>query len=124
MSLDPRRDLPISPCPWSNGVTPLFTTTDAYQVLLSWVCARYGTKQLLLTNTGAINSLKYRVKGVVAVGSTRILDVGSPAWTDITLGPGDSQPLVLELSWGKVTIEVKSAVVGASTTCELEYNGS
>jgi hypothetical protein len=108
----------------ANGKTAVFTTTDAYAIMFTYACKGLSHKMMALTNLGAANGLMYRIKGVVMVGSTRQLDVGSSPWVDCILGKGDTQPFVMENPWGQVTVEVKSAILGLPTTCEIEFSGN
>lgn len=124
VQIEVANDMGVAAGPLASGKTAVVTTTDNYVTILTWLCQKYSHKLMALTNLGIANGLMYRIKGTVMPGSTRFLDVGSTPWVDCVLGKGDTQPFVMENAWGMVTVEVKSAVAGQPTTCELEWSGN
>jgi len=94
------------------------TTTDAWANAKNWTRAeKLLSKTCILKNTGATNSLDYKVLVYAYTDGNEYTE------TSGTLAPGDVVKVILNNWYRQVKIQVKSTTAGAATTYRLDYGG-
>lgn len=79
------------------------TTTAAYVAALTWSCLLISKKLIIITNTHATLTMKYRIRGY-AYGSTYYIEL----FPETTLAASTSQPLIIPdtVPFNSITVEV------------------
>lgn len=98
-----------------NGSTS-GTTSAAYADALDWKVADLGAKTILLKNTHASLSLKYRLSGY-AVGN----GVRKELVTETTLEAGEVAELHYGRQWDRLMLQVKNG--SGVATYQVDYEG-
>jgi hypothetical protein len=89
----------------NSEITPATVTgtcTAAYATALSLACAGVRNKTIMVVNTDAALTMKYRVRGFAKSGSSYYNEIQAEA----TLAASTSQPHVIENSYDVITVEV------------------
>ena len=93
------------------------TCTAAYATALSLACAGVRNKTIMVVNTDAALTMKYRVRGFAKSGSSYYNEIQAEA----TLAASTSQPHVIENSYDVITVEVIDGTGHA--TYAIDYCG-
>jgi hypothetical protein len=93
-------------------------TTDNYTDALSWNVSEMGKKTILLKNIDTINNLRYRMDGYVSFGGivNELVPVNQ-------LAPNEIAEFHYEHQWGKLVLQVKTAVIGNPANYRVDYEG-
>lgn len=104
----------------NSEITPATVTgtcTAAYVTALSIACAGVRNKTIVVVNTDAALTMKYRVRGFAKSGSSYYNEIQAEA----TLAASTSQPHVIENSYDVITVEVIDGTGHA--TYAIDYCG-
>jgi hypothetical protein len=104
----------------NSEITPATVTgtcTAAYATALSLACAGVRNKTIMVVNTDAALTMKYRVRGFAKSGSSYYNEIQAEA----TLAASTSQPHVIENSYDVITVEVIDGTGHA--TYAIDYCG-
>ena len=104
----------------NSEITPATVTgtcTAAYATALSLACAGVRNKTIVVVNTDAALTMKYRVRGFAKSGSSYYNEIQAEA----TLAASTSQPHVIENSYDVITVEVIGGTGHA--TYAIDYCG-
>lgn len=104
----------------NSEITPATVTgtcTAAYATALFLACAGVRNKTIVVVNTDAALTMKYRVRGFAKSGSSYYNEIQAEA----TLAASTSQPHVIENSYDVVTVEVIDGTGHA--TYAIDYCG-
>ena len=104
----------------NSEITPATVTgtcTAAYATALSLACAGVRNKTLVIVNTDAALTMKYRIRGFAKSGSSYYNEIQAEA----TLAASTSQPHVIENSYDVITVEVIDGTGHA--TYAIDYCG-
>lgn len=104
----------------NSEITPATVTgtcTAAYVTALSLACAGVRNKTIVIVNTDAALTMKYRVRGFAKSGSSYYNEIQAEA----TLAASTSQPHVIENSYDVITVEVIDGTGHA--TYAIDYCG-
>jgi len=104
----------------NSEITPATVTgtcTAAYATALSLACAGVRNKTIVVVNTDAALTMKYRVRGFAKSGSSYYNEIQAEA----TLAASTSQPHVIENSYDVITVEVIDGTGHA--TYAIDYCG-
>lgn len=104
----------------NSEITPATVTgtcTAAYATALSLACAGVRNKTIVVVNTDAASTMKYRVRGFAKSGSSYYNEIQAEA----TLAASTSQPHVIENSYDVITVEVIDGTGHA--TYAIDYCG-
>ena len=104
----------------SISVTPATVTgtcTAAYVAALSLSCLRVPNKSIIVVNTHATLTMKYRIRGYAKSGSTYYNEIQAEA----TLAASTSQPHVIQNSYDVITVEVIDG--SGHATYAIDYSG-
>lgn len=104
----------------SVSITPATVTgtcTAAYVVALSLYCASVRNKTIVIVNTHATLTMKYRIRGFAKSGSSYHNEIQAEA----TLAASTSQPHVIENSYDVITVEVIDG--SGHATYAIDYCG-
>lgn len=92
------------------------TTTESYVNALEWMVSELGQKTILLKNTHASLSLKYKLSGY-ASGS----GISKELVAETILLPGDVAEFHYDRQWGKLVLPVKNG--DGAATYRIDYEG-
>lgn len=104
----------------NSEITPATVTgtcTAAYVTALSIACAGVRNKTIVVVNTDAASTMKYRIRGFAKSGSSYYNEIQAEA----TLAASTSQPHVIENSYDVITVEVIDGTGHA--TYAIDYCG-
>jgi hypothetical protein len=104
----------------NSEITPATVTgtcTAAYATALSLACAGVRNKTIMVVNTDATLTMKYRIRGFAKSGSSYYNEIQAEA----TLAASTSQPHVIENSYDVITVEVIDGTGHA--TYAIDYCG-
>lgn len=104
----------------NSEITPATVTgtcTAAYATALSLACAGVRNKTIVIVNTDAALTMKYRIRGFAKSGSSYYNEIQAEA----TLAASTSQPHVIENSYDVITVEVIDGTGHA--TYAIDYCG-
>ena len=92
------------------------TTTGSYVAALDWTAAEFGAKTILLKNTHASFSLKYKLLGyAVDAGVARELV------SETTLAAGETAEFHYDRQWHRLVLHVADGTGAA--TYQVDYEG-
>jgi hypothetical protein len=91
-------------------------TTVAYVSVLDWKVAELGRKTILLKNTHASQSLKYKLSGYVLDGG-----IGKELVAETVLSAGEIAEFHYDRQWGSLVLQVANSSGEASY--QLDYEG-
>ena len=92
------------------------STSAAYTAVLDWKTAELGAKTMLLKNTGAGASLKYRLTGYAADNG-----IGRELAPETTLETGEVAEFQYQRHWARLLLELKNGTGAANY--QLDYSG-
>ena len=92
------------------------TATESYADALDWKVAELGQKTILLKNTHASASLKYKLLGYVAEG-----DIAKELVAEVTLSAGEVAEFHYDRQWQRLVLQVVDGSGHASY--QLDYEG-
>jgi len=104
----------------NSEITPATVTgtcTDAYVTALSLACAGVRNKTIMVVNTDAALTMKYRIRGYAKSGASGYSEIQKEA----TLAASTSQPHFIENSYDVITVEVIDGTGHA--TYAIDYCG-
>jgi len=104
----------------NSEITPATVTgtcTAAYATALSLACAGVRNKTVVVVNTDAVLTMKYRIRGFAKSGSSYYNEIQAEA----TLAASTSQPHVIENSYDVITVEVIDG--SGHATYAIDYCG-
>lgn len=104
----------------SMGITAATTSgtcTATYVTALTLSCARVRNKTIIVVNTHATLTMKYRIRGYAKSGSSYYNEIQAEA----TLAASTSQPHVIENSYDVITVEVIDG--SGHATYAIDYCG-
>jgi len=104
----------------NSEITPATVTgtcTAAYVTALSLACAGVRNKTVVVVNTDAALTMKYRIRGFAKSGSSYYNEIQAEA----TLAASTSQPHVIENSYDVITVEVIDG--SGHATYAIDYCG-
>jgi hypothetical protein len=93
------------------------TCTAAYVVALSLSCVNVSKKTIIVVNTDAALTMKYRIRGYAKSGSSYYNEIQAEA----TLAASTSQPHVIENYYDLITVEVIDG--SGHATYAIDYAG-
>lgn len=96
------------------------TTANAYAAGLEWDCLGYLSKRVLIKNTGATNTLKFKVLSHYSEGGEGVTEK-----SETTLAPAASWASTTELehACNDIEVDVASNSAGDHTTYIVEFAG-
>lgn len=94
------------------------TTTDAWVTILDWIAAGHRYKTLVISNTGALNSLDYSV-----LVRTEYDGEDAEQVAPVAVAAGDNRRSVLNNVYARVRVQVRATVAGNQTDYQLDYIG-
>ena len=92
------------------------TTTESYVTALDWKAEEFAAKTMLLKNTHASMSLKYKLSGFAAEGG-----IGKELVAETTLLPGEAAEFHYDRQWHRLVLQVIDGSGHASY--QLDYEG-
>lgn len=93
------------------------TCTNAYVEALAWACQLYAKKKIIVVNTHATYTMKYRVRGYAKAGSSYYEEI----FAETTLAAESMQPINIEQHFDEITVEV---IQGSNlATYAIDYCG-
>ncbi len=95
------------------------TTTASYAEALNWLCHELGSKTILLKNTHASNSLKYRLLGYVTEGG-----FSKELVAETTLLAGEVAEFDYDRQWHRLVLQVINGSGQATYTVNYEGQGA
>jgi len=104
----------------NSEITPATVTgicTEAYVTALSLACAGVRNKTIMVVNTDAALTMKYRIRGYAKSGASGYSEIQAEA----TLAASTSQPHFIENSYDVVTVEVIDG--SGHATYAIDYCG-
>ena len=104
----------------NSEITPATVTgtcTAAYATALSLACAGVRNKTVVVVNTDAALTMKYRIRGFAKSGSSYYNEIQAEA----TLAASTSQPHVIESSYDMIAVEVIDG--SGHATYAIDYCG-
>ena len=93
------------------------TVTASYVTALSWSCLLYPKKTIIITNTHATLTMKYRIRGFAKSGSSYYNEIQA----EYTLAALTSRPHIIDNSYDLITVEVKDG--SGHATYVIDYTG-
>jgi hypothetical protein len=88
--------------PTQTPTTVTGTCTAAYVAALSWSCLQFPNKSIIVVNTHATLTMKYRIRGYAKSGSAYYNEIQA----ETTLAASTSQPHVIQNCYDLITVEV------------------
>ena len=104
----------------SGGIESATVTgvcTAAYTTALSLACAGVSKKTIIVVNTDAVLTMKYRIRGYAKSGSSYYNEIQAEA----TLAVSTSQPHTIENYYDLITVEVIDG--SGHATYAIDYAG-
>jgi hypothetical protein len=93
------------------------TCTSSYVSALSWSCQNFPNKTIIVVNTHATLTMKYRIRGYAKSGSSYYNEIQA----EYTLAASTSQPHVIQNSYDVITVEVTDG--SGHATYAIDYTG-
>ena len=91
------------------------TTTNSYVAASTFDVRTYHRTSLILSNTGATNTLHYKVTVRVYAGGLEYEDV-----VETSMVPGQIERILFDAKYATIIVYVKAAVSGSQTTYRLD----
>jgi len=92
------------------------TTTESYADALEWMASELGQKTILLKNTHASLSLKYKLSGYTVDGG-----IAKELVAETILLPGEVAEFHYDRQWEKLVLLVKNG--DGAATYRIDYEG-
>jgi hypothetical protein len=95
------------------------TTTASYASALDWMVSELAQKTILLKNTHASYSLKYKLLGYAAQGS-----IAATLVAETTLLPGEIAEFHYQRQWNRLILQVTDGTGHATYSIDYEGQGA